>query len=100
MPAEADTLTGDALVVRNLRAGYGALAILFGMELAVAPGEFISLVGPNGAGKSTLLKTIFGMTTITGGAITWAGRTISGSSRARSCSRESPSYRRDAVTSR
>ncbi len=78
MPAEADTMTGDALVVRNLRAGYGALAILFGMELAVAPGEFISLVGPNGAGKSTLLKTIFGMTTITGGAITWAGRTISG----------------------
>ena len=68
----------DALVISGLRAGYGPLEILTGTDLTVAAGEFIALVGPNGAGKSTLLKTIFGMTVINGGSITWAGKRISG----------------------
>ncbi|MDE2573819.1 MAG: ABC transporter ATP-binding protein [Rhodospirillales bacterium] len=66
------------LAIEGLRAGYGALEILFGTDLLVAPGEFVSLMGPNGAGKSTLLRTIFGMTAITGGSIVWNGERISG----------------------
>lgn len=66
------------LSIENLRAGYGALDILNGVDLAVGPGEFVALMGPNGAGKSTLLKTIFGMTTFKSGRIVWQGRDISG----------------------
>ena len=68
----------NVLAIRGLRAGYGALEILFGTDLVVMPGEFVSLMGPNGAGKSTLLKTIFGMTAVTGGTIAWNGERISG----------------------
>ncbi len=73
MPADT-----KALQVEGLRAGYGKLEILLGTDLAVGPGEFISLMGPNGAGKSTLLKTIFGMTAITAGSVSWNGERISG----------------------
>ncbi|MDB5403985.1 MAG: transporter ATP-binding protein, partial [Rhodopila sp.] len=58
-----------ALDIRDLRAGYGPLEIIRGLNLNVQPGEFVALMGPNGAGKSTLLKTIFGMATISGGSI-------------------------------
>lgn len=71
------------LSIRELRAGYGSLDILNGVELSVPQGQFVALMGPNGAGKSTLLKTLYGMTTIKGGSISWGGKEIAGlSSRA------------------
>jgi branched-chain amino acid transport system ATP-binding protein len=68
----------QALDIRDLRAGYGPLEIIRGLNLNVRSGEFVALMGPNGAGKSTLLKTIFGMATITGGSIGWDGRNVAG----------------------
>jgi branched-chain amino acid transport system ATP-binding protein len=44
-----------------LEAGYGALRVLKGMSLHVAPGEVVALIGANGAGKTTLLKTVAGV---------------------------------------
>ena len=73
MPAETSTLK-----ITGLKAGYGPLEIIRGLNLQVEPGEFVALMGPNGAGKSTLLKTLFGMTTITGGGIAWEGRNLLG----------------------
>lgn len=67
-----------SLCIRDLRAGYGSLDILNGVTLDVPQAQFVALMGPNGAGKSTLLKTIFGMTTIKGGAIDWQGQNIAG----------------------
>ena len=49
------------LQVEGLRAGYGEVDILHGVDLEVSGGDFVTVVGPNGAGKSTLLKAIFGV---------------------------------------
>jgi branched-chain amino acid transport system ATP-binding protein len=67
-----------SLSIAGLRAGYGSLDILNGVDLDVPQGQFVALLGPNGAGKSTLLKTLYGMTTIKGGAIRWQGKDIAG----------------------
>ena len=66
------------LLIRDLRAGYGNLDILNGVDLDVPEGQFVALMGPNGAGKSTLLKTLYGMTTIRHGKIDWRGKDITG----------------------
>lgn len=65
-----------SLSIKDLRAGYGSLDILNGVDLDVPQGQFVALMGPNGAGKSTLLKTLYGMTTIKGGNINWQGKDI------------------------
>ena len=65
-----------SLSIKGLRAGYGSLDILNGVDLDVPQGQFVALMGPNGAGKSTLLKTLYGMTTIKGGGINWQGKDI------------------------
>ena len=65
-----------SLSIKDLRAGYGSLDILNGVDLDVPQGQFVALMGPNGAGKSTLLKTLYGMTTIKGGSINWQGKDI------------------------
>lgn len=59
------------LEVRNLRAGYGVLPVLFDIDLPVRSGEMVSILGANGAGKSTLLKTILGAVHPTVGEITF-----------------------------
>ena len=71
-------LCGDApiLELRDLRAGYGAMEILHGIDLAVASGQSLCLVGPNGAGKSTVLHSIFGFTKIMSGAVVAGGRDV------------------------
>lgn len=64
------------LELRGLRAGYGAMEILHGVDLAVGAGQSLCLVGPNGAGKSTVLHSIFGFTKITGGSVVANGADV------------------------
>ncbi len=60
---------------RDVEKRYGrGPVILDRITLACAPGEFISLIGPSGCGKSTLLRLIAGLSPVTGGALTVAGR--------------------------
>ena len=54
------------LKVRDLRAGYGRIPALLGVDLAVGPGELVALLGANGAGKSTLLRALSGVHPSTG----------------------------------
>ena len=71
-------MANSNLTIQDLRAGYGNLDILNGVDLDVLSGQFVALMGPNGAGKSTLLKSLYGMTTIKGGSISWQDRNIAG----------------------
>jgi iron complex transport system ATP-binding protein len=49
------------LSVRSLHAGYGAIAVLRGIDVDVERGELCALVGPNGCGKTTLIRVISGI---------------------------------------
>ena len=49
------------LDVKGLEGGYGSVQILYGIDMHVNEGEFVTIIGPNGCGKSTFIKTIFGI---------------------------------------
>jgi branched-chain amino acid transport system ATP-binding protein len=66
------------LGVRNLRAGYRTVSVLFDVTLAVAEGECVALLGPNGAGKTTLLRTISGFLRPSAGDVDFCGQPIGG----------------------
>src|SRR6185312_12845460 len=64
------------LSIRNLRAAYGKIEALKGVDLEINAGEIVALIGANGAGKSTLMMTIFGRPRARGGNILFEGRDI------------------------
>ncbi len=49
--------------------GYGGRAFLSGIDVAVAPGDFLAMVGPNGGGKTTLLLALLGALPIVEGRL-------------------------------
>jgi len=69
----------EALRLAGVTAGYGATHALESIDLALAPGESLSIIGRNGVGKSTLLATIMGHTTLHAGSIALAGARIEAS---------------------
>ena len=66
------------LEVRGLRAGYGAVEILRGVDLDVMSGEIVALLGSNGAGKSTLNNNVSGLYRPFAGSIRFEGTEIAG----------------------
>ena len=52
--------------------------VLGGVDLSVAPGEFVTIIGPSGCGKSTLLFLVAGFLTPTAGKIEHAGQAVTG----------------------
>jgi branched-chain amino acid transport system ATP-binding protein len=62
----------------DVRAGYGAIEVLHGVNLALAPGAVVALLGPNGGGKTSTLKICSGILPVTGGEFRLAGRTVNG----------------------
>ncbi|MEX6507565.1 ABC transporter ATP-binding protein [Jiella sp. M17.18] len=65
-----------AVDIKDLRKNYGKIEVIHGVDLAIAEGEFVSLIGASGCGKSTLLRMIAGLEPITGGRISLDGRVI------------------------
>ncbi len=64
------------LVVKGLKAAYGRIPILHGIDLNVAEGEFVGILGHNGMGKTTFLKTLIGLLRPTGGNVELHGQNI------------------------
>ena len=64
------------LSVTDLRAAYGRIPILHGINFAVKNGEFVGILGHNGMGKTTLLKTLIGLLRATGGRVEFDGKEI------------------------
>ena len=92
--AEARTLRADAqfdfaalralagddefLTMSEVRAGYGEIEILHGLNLCLGRGQSLCLVGPNGAGKSTVLHAVYGLASVLAGDIYLDGHNIGG----------------------
>jgi len=62
-PAELPT---PAVRLRNFTRRFGSNTIIDGLDLEIAPGEFIALLGRSGSGKTTLLRTLAGMDEVRG----------------------------------
>ena len=71
-------MSATLLSVRALRKSYGALAVTYGVDLDVHPGEIHALIGPNGAGKTTLISLISGEIAPDSGQILIEGRDVTG----------------------
>jgi branched-chain amino acid transport system ATP-binding protein len=66
------------LEIKNVRAGYGAINVLWDLSLTVEAGKLTTIIGPNGAGKTTLLRAIMGLVEVSQGAITLDGKPLNG----------------------
>jgi|SRR5699024_10038938 len=66
------------LELAGVETAYGSSRVLFGVEMAVAAGETVSLLGRNGMGKTTTVRSIMGMTPPRAGVIRFAGQRIDG----------------------
>jgi branched-chain amino acid transport system ATP-binding protein len=71
------------LEVRSLRAGYGEVEVLHGIDLDVGEGEIVAVLGSNGVGKSTLNSNLSGLCVPFGGSIRFCGEDIAGANPAR-----------------
>jgi branched-chain amino acid transport system ATP-binding protein len=74
---------GALLNVSGIETCYGLSQVLFGVSLAIAPGEMVTLLGRNGMGKTTTVRSIMGLTRARAGSIRFRDQEI----------RELPSYR-------
>ena len=66
------------LEVRDLKAGYGSLPVLGGIDFDIEEGETAVLLGLNGAGKTTTVLTLAGLLKPSGGTITFDGKDVTG----------------------
>jgi branched-chain amino acid transport system ATP-binding protein len=69
-------VTGGRLDVEGLRAGYGGVDALRGVDLALESGQVTAVIGPNGAGKSTLLRCLTGLMRPRAGTVALNGHRI------------------------
>jgi len=67
-------MSGPAVTVEQLAAGYGSVPVLEHVSLAANPGQSVCVLGPNGGGKTTLFRVLLGELEPTAGTVELAGR--------------------------
>ena len=77
-PAPAGAAATPVLQLSSVRAGYGRIDVLHGVDLRLSPGQVYALLGPNGAGKSTTLAVASGQIVPTSGSLLLCGRDVTG----------------------
>jgi ABC-type branched-subunit amino acid transport system ATPase component len=70
-------MAGPVLRISGLKAGYGEIEVLHGVDLTVGPGEAVALLGSNGAGKTTLCSVAGGLVPVRAGTVWLAGADVS-----------------------
>jgi zinc/manganese transport system ATP-binding protein len=63
-----------AVSLRGARLSFGERTLWSGLDLDVAPGEFIAVLGPNGSGKTSLIRVLLGLQALSAGEVRVAGR--------------------------
>ena len=76
LPAARSPAAERLLEVVGLEVAYGAIQVVWGVDLAVDRGQVVAVIGPNGAGKTTTLRALAGLLPARGGAIRFAGRDV------------------------
>ena len=64
------------LELNDVRAAYGRLEALHGINICIEEGEIVTIIGANGAGKTTTLNAVCGIVRVTGGSILLDGQEI------------------------
>ena len=72
-------MTDSLLSISNLEVSYGAVQVLFGVDIEVRTGEIVCIIGPNGAGKSTVIKAVISLVPSQKGKIVFDGKPITNS---------------------
>lgn len=65
------------LELNQVETFYGASQALFGIDLYLEKGEVVALMGRNGMGKTTTIRSVFGLTPLRQGKVSFMGRNIS-----------------------
>ena len=77
LPAESPDV--PLLELRSLRAAYGRVEVLHGLDLIVPGGSLVAILGPNGAGKTTTMRVVSGVMQPTAGSLLLEGYDVTGS---------------------
>jgi putative spermidine/putrescine transport system ATP-binding protein len=76
-PLVASGVDGASVSFRDVVKEYGGHRVLHGLDLDIAPGEFVSLLGPSGCGKTTALRVLAGLESPEGGIVRIGGTDVS-----------------------
>jgi thiamine transport system ATP-binding protein len=68
--------SSEGLRAEHLATSWGDVPVLRDVSVAIAPGEFVTLLGPNGSGKTTLLRAIAGLEPLRAGRVWLGGRDL------------------------